>query len=78
MGKGWVTILIVSSILALIAYVRALTGTWWGPAAAETPQEASKAPETGIARLCIVLLAALLVIAGVLPSTLEFVTRGIR
>jgi len=40
----------------------------------------SSAPpvETGAAKMWIVLLAALLVIAGVLPSGLEFLTRGIR
>jgi NADH:ubiquinone oxidoreductase subunit 2 (subunit N) len=77
LGTGWLTVMILSSMLALIAYVRALTGMWWGL----SPEEAggaSAAVETGAAKFLIVLLAVLLVLAGVLPSGLEFLTRGIR
>jgi multicomponent Na+:H+ antiporter subunit A len=77
LGTGWMTVMILSSMLALIAYVRALTRMWWGV----SPEEAvvpSAAVETGAAKIWIVLLAALLVIAGVLPSGLEFLTRGIQ
>jgi multicomponent Na+:H+ antiporter subunit A len=81
LGMGWLAVLLASSMVALIAYVRALTGTWWGAASlgADAGMGAS-APrmETRTARTCIVLLAALLVMAGVLPSGLTLLTRGIR
>jgi len=78
LGTGWLTLMILASMLALIAYVRALTGMWWGVAPEEAGMSSAPPVETGAAKMWIVLLAALLVIAGVLPSGLEFLTRGIR
>ncbi len=78
LGAGWLTVLIASSMLALIAYVRALTKTWWGVYPVEAGVTLAPAVETGTAKTCIVILAALLVLAGVLPSGLEMFTRGIR
>jgi formate hydrogenlyase subunit 3/multisubunit Na+/H+ antiporter MnhD subunit len=77
LGAGWLTVLLISSMLALIAYVRTLTATWWGVSSAG--DGADRAPaETIAAKSCMVLLAALLVVAGVLPSGLEFMMRGMR
>jgi multicomponent Na+:H+ antiporter subunit A len=78
LGAGWLTVLIASSMLALIAYVRALTRTWWGTYPARDGAELAPIPETLTAKTCIVLLAALLVIAGVLPAGLELLMRGMR
>jgi len=77
LGNVWLAVLLASSMLALIAYVRALTGVWWG-----TPPEGAVAPpkpaESIVRRTCMVILAAVLVIAGVLPNGLELLMRGIR
>jgi NADH:ubiquinone oxidoreductase subunit 2 (subunit N) len=75
LGMGWMSVLIVASMLALIAYVRALTGMWWGPAQSA---EAAAQPESAVARTGIVCLATLLVLAGVFPFGLEFFMRGLR
>jgi NADH:ubiquinone oxidoreductase subunit 2 (subunit N) len=77
MGTGWLVLLIVSSMLALIAYVRALTGMWWGPSSTEVGADAVRMPETWIAKACIVFLAVLLVVSGALPVALNCL-RGIR
>jgi formate hydrogenlyase subunit 3/multisubunit Na+/H+ antiporter MnhD subunit len=77
LGNLWLAVLIASSMCALIAYVRALTGMWWGPspeAAAALPKPA----ESIVRKICMVTLAAVLVIAGVLPNGLELLTRGMR
>ena len=75
LGMGWMIVLIVASVLALIAYVRALTGMWWGPAQnAEAPAQS----ESAVARTGIVCLATLLVLAGVFPFGLELFMRGMR
>jgi formate hydrogenlyase subunit 3/multisubunit Na+/H+ antiporter MnhD subunit len=62
------TIFILSSILALIAYVLALTRNWWGP-----PEE--NAPPGGkeplALRAVVVGLVILLVGAGVWPGVLQ-------
>jgi NADH:ubiquinone oxidoreductase subunit 2 (subunit N) len=76
-GKVWLAVLVAASMIALIAYVRALTGTWWGASPAETPR-ASTTMETGVGNTWVVLLAAALVIAGVMPFGLEIMLRGIR
>jgi multicomponent Na+:H+ antiporter subunit A len=76
-GKGWLAVLIAGSMIALIAYVRALTGTWWGASPAEaTPVSTSM--ESGVGNTWVVLLAAVLLIAGVMPFGLEIMLRGIR
>ncbi len=77
LGTPWLVMLIASSMLALIAYVRALTGTWWGMSSAEAGVDCAEPVETGIAKTLIVVMAALLVIAGTWPSGVDFL-RGIR
>jgi multicomponent Na+:H+ antiporter subunit D len=71
-------ILIASSMFALIAYVRALTGTWWGASPAGAASDSSRSLESGLAKSCIVLLAAVLVVAGLMPFWLEYLLRGVR
>ena len=78
LGRGWLAILIASSMFALIAYVRAFTGTWWGVSQEEVALDVAKPSESGIARSWVVLLAAALVVAGVLPFALEHLLRGTR
>jgi formate hydrogenlyase subunit 3/multisubunit Na+/H+ antiporter MnhD subunit len=78
LGPGWLAVLIASSMLALIAYVRALTKTWWGVCSVEAGSETAPPLETTAAKTCIVILAVLLVIAGIVPSGLEMLMRGIR
>jgi formate hydrogenlyase subunit 3/multisubunit Na+/H+ antiporter MnhD subunit len=63
-------------MFALIAYVRALTGIWWGPAPENAPER--KPAESVTSRVCVVLLAALLLVAGVLPTGLDVLIRGTR
>jgi multicomponent Na+:H+ antiporter subunit A len=66
-------IFIVSSILALIAYVLALTHNWWGP----PPEDAAPSREPFAVKTIIVLLVAALLIAGVWPQAVELL-MGVR
>ena len=67
-------VFVLSSILALIAYVLALTRYWWGPPqGADPPQNAS---EPFALRGAIVALVAILVIAGTWPNVLALVQWG--
>jgi NADH:ubiquinone oxidoreductase subunit 2 (subunit N) len=92
-GTVWLVVLIVSSMLSLIAYVRALTGTWWGAPPwsisliagkveaelTEVIPNSQQSPlESVVGKINIVLLAAVLVVAGALPFGLEYLLRGIR
>ena len=68
------SVFVLSSILALIAYVLALTRNWWGPPqTAEVPQQAS---EQLALRASIVVLVALLLIAGIWPNVLALIQWG--
>ena len=77
---GWPlgAIFILSSILALIAYVLALTGIWWGPEsdADSSPPPDSQAKEPFLLQTTIILLVALILVAGVWPSLLEMLHWG--
>ena len=78
---GWplAAILILSSILALVAYVLALTRYWWGPPSEEAPPplgNSSKA-EPILLRAAIVLMVVLILAAGIWPNMLAMVT-GVR
>jgi multicomponent Na+:H+ antiporter subunit A len=69
-------VFILSSIFALIAYVLALTRSWWGPAEVPDPQPATKEPvliQATIAALVVLLLAA-----GVWPGLLQMLRWGSR
>ena len=78
---GWplTAIFILSSILALVAYVLALTRNWWGPPSEEAPPplgNSSKA-EPILLRAAIVLMVVLILAAGIWPNMLAMVT-GVR
>jgi formate hydrogenlyase subunit 3/multisubunit Na+/H+ antiporter MnhD subunit len=78
LGTVWLTVLIASSMLALIAYVRALTVVWWGASPEAAVGDSPKPKESGVEKSCMVLLATVLVVAGLLPFGLEYLLRGIR
>ncbi len=69
------TIFIVSSILALIAYTLALTRNWWGPPPDPPPQTAAHEPF--LIKAVIVVLVAVLLIAGIWPHALQ-ILMGVR
>ena len=67
-------VFIVSSILALIAYVLALTRIWWGPLPADanllsTPEHQKKEPI--LLQVTIVAMTVLLLAAGIWPNALQ-------
>lgn len=74
---GWLpaSIFIVSSILALIAYVLALTRNWWGPASEDPPADSATA-EPLLVKATIVLFVSILLAVGIWPSLLEMVRWG--
>jgi formate hydrogenlyase subunit 3/multisubunit Na+/H+ antiporter MnhD subunit len=69
------TIFIVSSILALIAYTLALTRNWWGPPPDPPPQSAAHEPFA--IKAVIVVLVAILLAAGIWPHGLQ-ILMGVR
>lgn len=77
-GNGWLLVMIVSSMIALFAYVRAFTRTWWGTPSEENASGASTPVHSWLSNMCMGLLAAALVIAGVLPFAVEKLFGGVR
>jgi formate hydrogenlyase subunit 3/multisubunit Na+/H+ antiporter MnhD subunit len=80
---GWplASVFILSSILALVAYVLALTGIWWGPASvADSPpppdSPISDLKEPFLLQTTIVALVVLILAAGVWPNLLEMIHWG--
>jgi multicomponent Na+:H+ antiporter subunit D len=82
---GWpiATVFILSSILALIAYVLALTGIWWGPQSdADSPpnppfpNSVSSKKEPILLQSTIVLMVVLILAAGIWPSLLDMLKWG--
>jgi formate hydrogenlyase subunit 3/multisubunit Na+/H+ antiporter MnhD subunit len=73
------TIFIVSSILALIAYTLALTRNWWGPPPDPPPQAQTRegGREPFLIKAVIVALVAVLLIAGIWPHGLQ-ILMGVR
>jgi formate hydrogenlyase subunit 3/multisubunit Na+/H+ antiporter MnhD subunit len=73
------TIFIVSSILALIAYTLALTRNWWGPPPDPPPQAQTRegGREPFLIKAVIVVLVAILLIAGIWPHGLQ-ILMGVR
>jgi NADH:ubiquinone oxidoreductase subunit 5 (subunit L)/multisubunit Na+/H+ antiporter MnhA subunit len=65
---------VLSSILALIAYVLALTRNWWGPPQSTDPPRRDAEPLA--LRGAIVALVAILLIAGVWPHVIELLQWG--
>jgi len=72
-------IFILSSILALIAYVLALTRYWWGPPPGANPHTTSEhqTEEPILLQAAIIELTVLLVVAGIWPNVLQ-VLLGVR
>jgi multicomponent Na+:H+ antiporter subunit A len=76
---GWplAAVFIFSSILALIAYVLALTRIWWGPANEPAPPaSASPRSEPLVLQAVIVTLVALLLAGGIWPGVLQMIHWG--
>ena len=77
---GWplAAVFIVSSILALIAYVLALTRIWWGPPPDESPHASAPHPtkEPFLLQAVIVTLVAVLLAAGIWPTALNLLLGG--
>jgi len=69
------TIFILSSILALIAYTLALTRNWWGPPPESPPQAAAREPL--LIQAVIVVLVAILLAAGIWPNVWQML-MGVR
>ncbi|MDR3772437.1 MAG: proton-conducting transporter membrane subunit [Terracidiphilus sp.] len=77
------TVFVLSSILALIAYVLALTRVWWGPAQGSDPPLATS-PEGAalpmkeplVLQGVIVVLVALLLVGGLWPSLIGMLVGG--
>jgi multicomponent Na+:H+ antiporter subunit A len=78
MGPGLVAVFILSSVLALIAYVLALTQIWWGPEREPSPPPAETHPtnEPFVLQTVIVVLVALLLVAGAWPHVLQMLQWG--
>jgi formate hydrogenlyase subunit 3/multisubunit Na+/H+ antiporter MnhD subunit len=77
------TVFVLSSALALIAYTLALTRAWWGPApgpdppASSPPQSAAhQISEPVVLQAVIVALAALLLVAGLWPGIIGMLMGG--
>jgi multicomponent Na+:H+ antiporter subunit A len=71
-------VFILSSILALIAYVLALTRFWWGPENDPHPESTSPHPrmEPFVLQAVIVALVVVLLAAGIWPDALKMLTGG--
>jgi len=70
------TIFILSSILALVAYVLALTRNWWGPAGNVDPPPDTRNPEPLMLKASIVFMVAIILAIGIWPSLLEMLQWG--
>ena len=80
-GVWPLALLILSSIFALIAYALALSHNWWGPPPENAPPRdastESAAREPFALKAAIVVLAVILVAAGIWPSAWQFL-MGVR
>jgi formate hydrogenlyase subunit 3/multisubunit Na+/H+ antiporter MnhD subunit len=69
-------VFVLSSILALIAYVLALTHIWWGPEHNPSPPDSPPCKEPFLLQATIVALVVLLLAAGIWPDALHMLTGG--
>jgi multicomponent Na+:H+ antiporter subunit D len=77
------TVFVLSSVMALIAYTLALTRVWWGPASGleqplASPAQPSAHPtsEPVVLQAVIVALAGLLLVAGLWPGMMGMLMGG--
>ncbi|MGA3070780.1 MAG: proton-conducting transporter membrane subunit, partial [Terracidiphilus sp.] len=77
------TVFVLSSVMALIAYTLALTSVWWGPAPAPDPPlsslpqpSAHPISEPVVLQAVIVALAGLLLVAGLWPGMIGMLMGG--
>ena len=77
------TVFVLSSVMALIAYTLALTRVWWGPASGLEPplssppqQLAHPISEPVVLQAVIVALAGLLLVAGLWPGMMGMLMGG--
>ena len=70
------TIFILSSILALVAYVLALTRNWWGPADNADPPPNTGTAEPLLLKASIVFMVAIILAIGIWPGLLEMLHWG--
>jgi multicomponent Na+:H+ antiporter subunit A len=75
-GPCPLTIFILSSIFALIAYVLALTRFWWGPPDEAKPLPEHLTKEPFLLQATIVALTVLLLAVGVWPDALQLLMGG--
>ena len=77
---GLLWLFVVSSGLALIAYVLALTRVWWGPGgvlpAGDGGNTAAVHQEPVLLRIVLISLVALLLLPGIWPAALEILMGG--
>jgi NADH:ubiquinone oxidoreductase subunit 5 (subunit L)/multisubunit Na+/H+ antiporter MnhA subunit len=75
---GWplAAVFIISSILALVAYVLALTRNWWGPATNEDPPPNSEIAEPILVKATVVIFVAVVLAAGIWPDLLAMLGGG--
>lgn len=76
LGPAVLAVFILSSILALIAYVLALTRVWWGPAPVYSGLVPRTVNEPILLRAVLILLTALLLTAGLWPHFLLLLSGG--
>ncbi len=76
-GPLLLTVFILSSVFALIAYVLALTRVWWGPARdPDPPLQNQQTREPLLLRATIVVLVVLLLAAGLWPHAMQMLPGG--
>jgi formate hydrogenlyase subunit 3/multisubunit Na+/H+ antiporter MnhD subunit len=77
-GPFLLAVFILSSIMALIAYVLALTRVWWGPECAgdSPPEPVHASREPFLIQATIVVLVVLLLAAGIWPDAMRLLQGG--
>ena len=75
---GWplAAIFIISSILALVAYVMALTRNWWGPPPNEDSPPKTETAEPPLLKASIVFMVVIILAVGIWPGLLEMLRWG--
>ena len=69
-------VFVLSSSLALIAYVLALTRMWWGPEEGRGRAEGVRTKEPLLLQIALVALVVMLLVPGTWPGMLLLLTGG--